>query len=140
WTAEDLAELTPTLQLPTPKESRVWSSVLGNWNLSVGSWLRAIFPAVRACGPWFEQTVFAWPSGPEDPSYYSGDIGIFQSTYDRKYLVVAWRTLAGKPLTSAERLAYLPRAESKAPKPDAVWLTARRATGIPGAPAEITRE
>jgi len=58
---------------------------------------------VHACGPWLETEVFAWPNGPEDPSYYSGNIGIFQPTYDRKQLVVAWRTLAGRPLTSAER-------------------------------------
>jgi hypothetical protein len=96
---------------------------------------------VHACGPWLETEVFAWPNGPEDPGYYSGNIGIFQPTYDRKQLVVAWRTLAGRPLTSAERSAYLPAPESRRPpSPEEMWLVARRSSGVPGAPAGINRD
>jgi hypothetical protein len=60
-----------------------------------------------ACGPFMLEAVFVHTVHPAYPleRFASGRIGVLQPTYARSYLVVAYRHLAGAPLTSAEQEA-----------------------------------
>lgn len=63
---------------------------------------------VLACGPFFPEAVFTYTSYPKFPerSFAAGEIGILYPTFWRKFLVVAWRNLEGKPLTRMEQEAF----------------------------------
>src|SRR6187549_2349071 len=65
-------------------------------------------PAVQACWDVSPYPTFLSAQAPEDRRYYSGTLVIIRPSYHRADLVVAWRTLAGRPLLDAERHAYLP--------------------------------
>jgi hypothetical protein len=64
---------------------------------------------VFACGPYLEKAVFTGALNPDAPleEYFQGRLGIFQPTYARSYLVVAYRYIAGGSLGEAERNAVL---------------------------------
>ncbi len=51
-----------------------------------------------------EATVFVSPYVPDTPAarYVAGELGVLQPTWIRAYLVVAYREMAGRPLTPAE--------------------------------------
>jgi hypothetical protein len=80
---------------------------------------------VRACGPFISFPVFTPLGAPDHTSYYAGDLGILQPTYARRYLLVAWRTLNGRPLTSGEQRAFAP-APAVPVDPVQVWLQTRQ--------------
>jgi hypothetical protein len=58
-----------------------------------------------ACAPEFPKAVFVYSRHPDFPrtDYLSGRLGVFQPTYARSYLVVAYRYLSGRPLNATER-------------------------------------
>jgi hypothetical protein len=61
----------------------------------------------RACGPFFPQIIFINTVHPDLPvgEFATGNLGIIQSTYGTIYLYVAYRNLAGRPLSPAEQTA-----------------------------------
>ena len=66
------------------------------------------------------------PAGaPAEASYFTGELGILQPGYARRYLLVAWRTLENRPLAAAEQRAFT---HSPGRGPDAVeaWRSVRR--------------
>jgi hypothetical protein len=70
----------------------------------------AVFGAVPTDSCSFsEGPVFAFRKRPDAPiaSFVSGRLGILMPTYARSYLVVAWRSIAGKPLSEAETKAVM---------------------------------
>jgi hypothetical protein len=130
-----------------------------HWELGVGSWEfsrklgvaaalvlaaaavldRAETP-VRACGWAPEFTLFTSPSDPDSQEFLSGNLGILLPGYRLRYLVVAWRTLNGRYLTTAERSAssfaplpdnpsYYMRPRPAPPDPAQAWLDVRRTVG-----------
>jgi hypothetical protein len=82
-------------------------------------------PAVSACGPFISFPVFTPVGAPADERYFDGELGILQPTYARRYLLVAWRTLQDRPLTSVERRAFFPSAR-RTPEATELWRTVRR--------------
>jgi hypothetical protein len=62
-----------------------------------------------ACGPFVPEPVFAHAEHPDYPlaRYASGRLGVLQPTYDLPWLVLAWRTLQGLPLTPAQQAAVV---------------------------------
>jgi hypothetical protein len=58
-----------------------------------------------ACGPTFPKTVFSYRRHPDFPrsAYLAGDLGVIKPSYARSYLVLAYRYLAGRPLSAVER-------------------------------------
>jgi len=87
---------------------------------------------VKACWDISPYPMFLSTQTPEDPRFYSGTLGILRPTYRRVALLVAWRTLAGRPLIEAERRAYVPDPSAAAHlSARDVWLNARRTvTGL----------
>jgi hypothetical protein len=76
-------------------------------SVSVVFWIILMPATLFPCGPFFRVPVFV-SQRPEDPSaYISGNLGVLQSTYSRSDLLVAWRILAGRPLTKAEKTTLL---------------------------------
>lgn len=61
-----------------------------------------------ACGPFFRDAIFTYTSYPRfaERHFAAGDLGIVYPTFWRKFLVVAWRSLEGKPLTRTEQEAF----------------------------------
>ena len=64
-----------------------------------------IFPC--AYGPL--EPVFTLADGPDPPVdlFLEGTLGIVLPTYERGYLVIAYRYLSGKPLSKAEEMAFM---------------------------------
>ena len=60
----------------------------------------------QACGPFFYPPVFTAMTHPDFPlgPYTRGQLGVLQSRYDRIYLYVAYRNLAGPGFSRAEAL------------------------------------
>jgi hypothetical protein len=58
-----------------------------------------------ACMPIFPKTVFTFERHPDFPrtTYLSGKLGVFQPSYARSYLVIAYRYLQGPALTADEQ-------------------------------------
>jgi hypothetical protein len=58
-----------------------------------------------ACAPQFPRAVFVYARHPDFPrtEYLAGKLGVFQPTYARSYLVIAYRYLNGVPLSALER-------------------------------------
>jgi tetratricopeptide (TPR) repeat protein len=79
---------------------------------------------VDACGPFTSFPVFTPAGAPAHASYFAGDLGILQPTYARRYLLVAWRTLNGRPLTNGEQHAFT-HAPERVADPVQVWLGER---------------
>ncbi|MEA2329743.1 MAG: hypothetical protein QOE68_4702, partial [Thermoanaerobaculia bacterium] len=70
----------------------------------------AVLGAVPTDSCSFEEgPAFVFPKRPDAPiaSFIAGRLGVLMPTYARSYLVVAWRHLAGKPLSDAETKAAL---------------------------------
>ncbi|MGH9745683.1 MAG: hypothetical protein ACRD59_06190 [Candidatus Acidiferrales bacterium] len=61
------------------------------------------------CGPFLPDAIFTYSLHPDFPlvNFTRGDLGIIQSSYARSYLVVAYRNLAGTPLTDKEQQGAL---------------------------------
>ncbi len=106
-----------------------------------------------ACGPFLPVALITLTKHPDVPlrPFATGALGVLQPTYARSYLVVAYRHLAGKPLTDSEAEAIVglwnhrlrldePRRPEDAadppPTPDSgaqtKWQEARKA--VPGMP------
>jgi hypothetical protein len=58
-----------------------------------------------ACAPQFPRAVFVYARHPDFPrtEYLAGKLGVFQPSYARSYLVIAYRYLNGVPLSAVER-------------------------------------
>ncbi len=69
--------------------------------------LLLLAPVPFACGPEPMRLVFTGIVHPDAPleNYYQGQLGVLQPTYARAYLFVAYRYLAGAPLTPGEQQA-----------------------------------
>jgi hypothetical protein len=61
----------------------------------------------RACGPYFPQIIFINTVHPDLPigEYTRGNLGVIQPTYGTIYLYVAYRNLAGRPISPADQMA-----------------------------------
>ena len=86
---------------------------------------------LASCGPFFTYASFTRLDIPEDESaFYSGQLGILQPTYWRRYLAMSYRILQGMPLTPAQ-VKSIPPAKKPAVegKPEATpadrWEEAR---------------
>src|SRR5215510_7321267 len=64
-------------------------------------------PRTRACGPWFTDAIFVFTKHPDFPleHFAAGKLGIISSTWARSYLVLAYRSLSGNPLSDTEAKA-----------------------------------
>ena len=76
-------------------------------NLAVAALLAAViyFAApTPGCGPFLPDAIFTYALHPDFPlvKYARGNLGIIQPSYARSYLVIAYRNLAGTPLSAAE--------------------------------------
>ena len=92
---------------------------------------------VLSCGPFFPGAVFTYDSYPQFPDneYISGKLGIIAPGYWRKYLVVAWRTFDGRPLTALERWAFQREEGGEAPSgpaPRGPWRSIGTEREVPG--------
>jgi len=79
------------------------------------------------CGPFLPDAVFTYSLHPDFPlvNYARGDLGIIQPSYASSYLVIAYRNLAGTPLTSKEQQAALN-----------LWQDRLTSSWYPGEPSE----
>jgi hypothetical protein len=93
---------------------------------------------IFSCGPFFEEPVFTRTSHPDQPLdlYAKGRLGIVLPGYERQYLVLAYRHLAGPPLSASDEKALIAAWAPKItppnePAPNDVpvvkWLDARSA-------------
>src|SRR2546421_4185633 len=67
-----------------------------------------LFPSrTLACGPFFTDAIFVFTKHPDFPleKFAAGKLGIVTPTWARSYLVVAYRMLAGNPLSDGEAKA-----------------------------------
>ena len=62
------------------------------------------------CGPFPHQALFSLTLQPEKPEeeFARGQLGVVQPNYARRYLVIAYRHLAGVGLNQQERWAAFP--------------------------------
>lgn len=89
---------------------------------------------VFSCGPFFSQAVFTPKSYPRFPEgeYVSGKIGIVWPNYWRKFLVVAWRSFEGKPLTAVEQKAFLGGDSPREGFTSTIWKEVQVDRDVPG--------
>jgi hypothetical protein len=104
--------------------------------------LLAIFlavPQTLACGPFFPEAILTVQSHPDLPlkQFAAGNIGIIRSSWARSYLVVAYRYLSEKPLSSEEQnqalaLWHLRLLDFGALPETTIdkWQAARKAAGV----------
>src|SRR4051812_11087488 len=61
-------------------------------------------PRTRACGPFFTDAIFVYTKHPDFPleKFAAGKLGVVSPTWARSYLVAAYRSLSGTPLSDAE--------------------------------------
>ena len=65
------------------------------WGLAIAA---AGIPAVLACGPFLTELLTVKRSAPVDGVRYArGELGVVKPTFERRYLVQAYRTLGGAP-------------------------------------------
>lgn len=59
----------------------------------------------KACGPFFKSAVFSYELHPGLPleNYAEGSLGIIRPEFARSYLIVAYRTLSDRPLSTIEK-------------------------------------
>lgn len=88
---------------------------------------------VLACGPFFREAIFTYTSYPKFPerNYAQGDLGILYPTFWRKFLVVAWRNLEGKPLSALEQKAFV-EGPPQGPWQRTLWKEVRTERELPG--------
>src|SRR5262249_22180424 len=101
-------------------------------------------PRTRACGPYFEEAIFARPDRPDYPlaRFARGQLGVIRPGYARSYLVVAYRYLSAVPLVPAEQQGAvalwderLNRTEPTGEGGPREWMDARkRASAVESAP------
>ena len=86
----------------------------GVWAVTVATMGTA---AVLACGPFFTDLITVNRAMPADPAAYGrGELGVVKPTFARRYLVQAYRTLAGlPPLPPSAAPAYVDPAQFSAP-------------------------
>ncbi|MBP9094882.1 hypothetical protein KBI23_27935, partial [bacterium] len=103
--------------------------------------LSSSFQPVLACGPFYDEAVFSATVHPDLPFrlYAEGNLALVEPTFARSYLVVAYRYLNGKPLSSSEREQILnfwrfrlgDASSSDSDNAVDLWLTTRnKALGI----------
>ncbi len=89
---------------------------------------------LSSCGPFFPEAVFTRSKSPDNErAFFSGDLGILQPSYERRYLAMAYRLMSGVPLTSAQiaSVSDLDRfRRSDTEKALTEWLAARKQ--VPG--------
>jgi hypothetical protein len=61
----------------------------------------------QACGPFFTDAIFVFSKHPDFPldKFAAGKLGVISESWARSYLVAAYRSLAGDPLSDAEAKA-----------------------------------
>lgn len=61
----------------------------------------------EACGPFFTDAIFVFSKHPDFPleKFAAGKIGVISESWARSYLVVAYRSLSGNPLSDTEAKA-----------------------------------
>ena len=79
---------------------------------------------VESCGPYIPQAVFVRPNGPDRPmsSFAKGRLGVILPTWNRAYLVVAYRYLE-----KAIGMAYVPSGRAEPGTEFEVDVRGRRA-------------
>lgn len=103
--------------------------------------LSSSFQPSLACGPFYDEAVFSATVHPDLPFrlYAEGNLALVEPTFARSYLVVAYRYLNNKPLSSAEREQILnfwrfrlgDASSSDSDNAVDLWLTSRnKALGI----------
>ncbi|MFA7335813.1 MAG: hypothetical protein WC028_03445 [Candidatus Obscuribacterales bacterium] len=103
--------------------------------------LSSTFQPVLACGPFYDEAVFSATIHPDLPFrlYADGNLALVEPTFARSYLVVAYRYLNNKPLSSSEREQILnfwrfrlgDASRSDSDNAVDLWLTTRnKALGI----------
>lgn len=72
--------------------------------LSVFALILLIPQNASTCGPFFPDAIFTYKSHPGKPLkwYAEGKLGVVLPSFDRSYLVVAYRYLSGRPLSVSE--------------------------------------
>lgn len=96
-------------------------------------------PQAESCGPFLPAAQFSYVSQPPQDVFARGRLGILRPAYYRRYLVVAYRYLAGAPLNPDEIAAFSAGQStnqtalspaSLPPSPVEQWLTRRNK--VPG--------
>src|ERR1051325_2750357 len=66
-----------------------------------------LLPGAHACGPFFTDAIFVFTKHPDLPleNFAAGKLGVVSESWARSYLVVAYRTLSGNPLSDKEAKA-----------------------------------
>ena len=90
-------------------------------------------PPAKACGPETIEPIFVFTGSPDIPfdEFTKGKIGILQSTFGRKTLVIAHRYLSGGTFTEDEQHALVDALKGKAPEEEdgatiKAWIEARK--------------
>ena len=90
-------------------------------------------PLAKACGPETIDPIFVFSYSPDLPfeEFAKGKIGILQSTFGRKTLVIAHRYLEGGTFTEDEQRGLVDALKGKAPEDDdgaavKLWIAARK--------------
>ena len=94
--------------------------------------LLAVPVELPGCGWAPPKALFTLKRQPERPmaEFAHGQLGVLQPTYDREYLVIAYRYLAGVGLSDKEREAVFSPAQTAAGDPSE-WNTARAQVAVP---------
>ena len=94
--------------------------------------LQTAFPAV-ACGPETMEPIFVFENSPDLPfdEFAKGKIGILQSTFGRKTLVIAHRYLSGGSFSGDEQIGLVAALRGTPPEKDdsvaiKAWIAARK--------------
>ena len=122
------------------KAKRTWFLKSTALTLLACSLTTGLQPAL-ACGPFYDEAVFSATLHPDLPFrlYAEGNLAIVEPTFARSYLVVAYRYLNNKPLSSTEREQILnfwrfrlgDASRSDSDNAVDLWLTTRnKALGI----------
>jgi hypothetical protein len=100
--------------------------------LTLSFLVQAISPVI-ACGPETIEPIFVFTGFPDLPfeEFTKGKIGILQSTFGRKTLVIAHRYLSGGTFTENEQRGLVEALKGKAPEDSddsaiKAWITARK--------------
>ncbi|MGZ8846975.1 MAG: hypothetical protein ACXW3C_10975, partial [Pyrinomonadaceae bacterium] len=104
-------------------------------------------PPAEACGPFFSDAIFVFTKHPDFPldKYAAGRFGVISGSWARSYLVVAYRSLSGNPLSDVEAKAMKSFWDDRLNNAGYVsegelinkWNEARKAAGAT-APAQIS--
>ncbi len=77
---------------------------------------------IFSCGPFFDSATFSFDTHPDYPiaAFLHGHLGVLQPSFHRMYLVIAYRSLNGHPLSSKEIDALDPLLTTGAKSADAM--------------------